>query len=210
MDETVVKKTRANKKKVVIGISGASGIIYGLRAVEVLNEYGYDQYVIITNAAIKVAEKENGIDLVHEVRKFTSNIFMENEIDAPTSSSSFTVTTKGMIIIPCSINTLAYIAHGFASNLLTRSAINYLRSRQKLVLVIRETPLGQIELYNALKIAKAGGIIMPASPGFYIKPTKIQYLIDFIVGKALDLLGIRNELYKRWSKSDQDPSYQVS
>ncbi|AEE93578.1 3-octaprenyl-4-hydroxybenzoate carboxy-lyase [Acidianus hospitalis W1] len=209
MDETVVKKTRANKK-VVIGISGASGIIYGLRAVEVLKEYGYDQYVIITNAAIKVAEKENGIDLVHEVRKFTSNIFMENEIDAPTSSSSFTVTTKGMIIIPCSINTLAYIAHGFTSNLLTRSAINYLRSRQKLVLVIRETPLGQIELYNALKIAKAGGIIMPASPGFYIKPTKIQDLIDFIVGKALDLLGIRNELYKRWSKSDQDPSYQVS
>jgi 4-hydroxy-3-polyprenylbenzoate decarboxylase len=209
MGETVVKKTRANKK-VVIGISGASGIIYGLRAVEVLKEYGYDQYVIITNAAIKVAEKENGIDLVHEVRKFTSNIFMENEIDAPTSSSSFTVTTKGMIIIPCSINTLAYIAHGFTSNLLTRSAINYLRSRQKLVLVIRETPLGQIELYNALKIAKAGGIIMPASPGFYIKPTKIQDLIDFIVGKALDLLGIRNELYKRWSKSDQDPSYQVS
>ncbi|MFP3162864.1 MAG: UbiX family flavin prenyltransferase [Acidianus hospitalis] len=209
MDETVVKKTRANKK-VVIGISGASGIIYGLRTVEVLKEYGYDQYVIITNAAIKVAEKENGIDLVHEVRKFTSNIFMENEIDAPTSSSSFTVTTKGMIIIPCSINTLAYIAHGFTSNLLTRSAINYLRSRQKLVLVIRETPLGQIELYNALKIAKAGGIIMPASPGFYIKPTKIQDLIDFIVGKALDLLGIRNELYKRWSKSDQDPSYQVS
>ena len=205
----MVKKTRANKK-VVIGISGASGIIYGLRAVEVLKEYGYDQYVIITNAAIKVAEKENGIDLVHEVRKFTSNIFMENEIDAPTSSSSFTVTTKGMIIIPCSINTLAYIAHGFTSNLLTRSAINYLRSRQKLVLVIRETPLGQIELYNALKIAKAGGIIMPASPGFYIKPTKIQDLIDFIVGKALDLLGIRNELYKRWSKSDQDPSYQVS
>jgi 4-hydroxy-3-polyprenylbenzoate decarboxylase len=209
MGEIVVKKTRANKK-VVIGISGASGIIYGLRAAEVLKEYGYDQYVIITNAAIKVAEKENGMDLVHEVRKFTSNIFMENEIDAPTSSSSFTVTTKGMIIIPCSINTLAYIAHGFTSNLLTRSAINYLRSRQKLVLVIRETPLGQIELYNALKIAKAGGIIMPASPGFYIKPTKIQDIIDFIVGKALDLLGIRNELYKRWSKSDQDPSYQVS
>ncbi len=206
----MVKKTRANKKRVVIGISGASGIVYGLRSVEVLKNYGYEDYVIISNAAIKVAEKENGIDLINEVKKFTSNVFMEDEIDAPPSSSSFTVTTKGMVIIPCSINTLAYIAHGFSSNLLTRSAINYLRSRQKLVLVIRETPLGQIELYNALKVSRAGGIIMPASPGFYIKPKTIQDLIDFIVGKAFDLLGIKNELYKRWSKSDQDPSYQVS
>ncbi|WP_236748912.1 UbiX family flavin prenyltransferase [Acidianus manzaensis] len=203
----MVKEARANetkttkkRKKVIIGVSGSSGIIYGIRAIEFLSKEGYDTYVIITKPAIKVAEDENGIDLLSEVNKFSKNVFTEDQIDAPMASSSFTVITKGMIIIPCSINTLAYIASGITSNLLTRTAINFLRTKGRLVLVIRETPLGEIELQNALKVTRAGGIIMPASPGFYTKPKTVDDIINFIVGKSIDLLGIRNNLYHRWSK----------
>ncbi|AWR97146.1 UbiX family flavin prenyltransferase [Acidianus sulfidivorans JP7] len=195
-DEAKVK----NNKKVIIGISGSSGIIYGIKTVEFLSKEGYNTFVIVTKPAIKVAKEENDIDLISELSKFTKKIFLEDQIDAPMASSSFTVTTKGMIIIPCSINTLAYIASGITSNLLTRTAINFLRTKRRLILVIRETPLGEIELENALKVSKAGGIIMPASPGFYIKPETIDDMINFIVGKAIDLLGIKNSLYRRWSK----------
>lgn len=208
----MAEKARANEakdnkaKKVVIGISGASGVIYGIKAVEYLSKNNYQVYTIVTKAAIRVAEKENGIDLIREISTFTDNVYMEDEIEAPTSSSSFTVLTKGMIIIPCSINTLAHIAAGIANNLLTRTAINFLRTRRKVVLVVRETPLGPIELENALKVSLAGGIIMPASPGFYTKPKTIEDVINFVVGKALDLLGIQNNLYRRWAKSNQDSS----
>lgn len=212
----MAEKTRADEaknsksKRVIIGISGASGVIYGIKAVEYLSKSKYEPHVIITRSAIKVAKKENEVDLVNEISKFSKYVYMEDEIDAPTSSSSFTVLTKGMIVIPCSINTLAHIAAGIANNLLTRTAINFLRTRRKLVLVLRETPLGSIELENALKISMAGGIIMPASPGFYTKPKTLEDMINFVVGKAFDLIGIRNNLYRRWSKSDQDSSFPIS
>ncbi|NON62205.1 MULTISPECIES: UbiX family flavin prenyltransferase [Acidianus] len=208
----MAKKTRANKGKrpIVIGISGASGVIYGIRTIQVLHELGYPVYAIVSSSAKKVCKIENEFDINEEIVKYTSFIYSDKDLDASTSSSSFTVLTKGMIIIPCSIKTMALIASGVTSTLISRTAINFLRTKGKLVLVIRETPLGSIELKNALTISRSGGIILPASPGFYSKPKTIQDMIDFIVGKALDMVGIDHRIYKRWSKSDQDLSSQAS
>jgi len=196
---------RRENETVVVGITGASGVIYGLRAIRVLREYGYNVIVIYTREAEKVARIECNIDIADYLKEYASSIYTEDEIEAPPSSSSFIVTTKGMIIIPCSIRTLAEIANGLAYNLVSRTAINFLRVKKKVVLVIRETPLGYLELYNALKVSKAGGIILPASPAFYIKPKNLNDIIDFVVGKALDMLEINHELYKRWTKVDHTP-----
>ncbi len=193
-------------KVVTIGISGASGVIYGIVAVKALSELNYKTHVVYTKGAIKVAEKEMSIDLVKELSKYANYIYSEDELDAPISSSSFIVNTEGMIVIPCSIRTLAEISHGIANNLLNRAALNYIRVGKRLVLVIRETPLGVIELRNALSLAKLGVIILPASPGFYHRPKSIEDMIDFIVGKALDMLNIKHQLYRRWGGDEIEPS----
>jgi len=197
--EAGAKGGKGKTKRIIIGISGASGSIYGLRTVEVLNDLGYEVHVIVSKSALKVAQKELNINLIDELKRYTPYIYNQTQIEAAPSSSSFSVTAKGMIIIPCSIKTLAEIANGIGSNLISRTALNFIRTKKRLVLVIRETPLGAIELENALKLAKIGVIIMPASPAFYVIPKTIDDMIDFIVGKALDLLGIKHNIYKRWT-----------
>ncbi|ACP46042.1 3-octaprenyl-4-hydroxybenzoate carboxy-lyase [Sulfolobus islandicus Y.G.57.14] len=196
--EAGTKSGREKAKRVIIGISGASGTIYGIRTVQFLNELGYETHIIISKSAEKVAQKELGINLIEELKKYSSNIYIQSQIEAAPSSSSFSITSESMIIIPCSIKTLAEIANGIGSNLLSRTALNFIRTNKKLVLVIRETPLGAIELENALKLARLGVLIMPASPAFYILPKTIDEMVNFVVGKALDLLGINHDIYKRW------------
>lgn len=197
--EAGAKGGKGKTKRIIIGISGASGSIYGLRTVEVLNDLGYEVHVIVSKSALKVAQKELNINLIDKLKRYTPHIYNQTQIEAAPSSSSFSITAKGMIIIPCSIKTLAEIANGIGSNLISRTALNFIRTKKRLVLVIRETPLGAIELENALKLAKIGVIIMPASPAFYVMPKTIDDMIDFIVGKALDLLGIKHNIYKRWT-----------
>ncbi|BDB97576.1 UbiX family flavin prenyltransferase [Saccharolobus caldissimus] len=197
--EAGAKGGKGKAKRIIIGISGASGSIYGLRTVEVLNNLGYEVHVIVSKSALKVAQKELNINLIDELKRYTPHIYKQTQIEAAPSSSSFSITAKGMVIIPCSIKTLAEIANGIGSNLISRTALNFIRTKKRLVLVIRETPLGAIELENALKLAKIGVIIMPASPAFYVMPKTINDIIDFIVGKALDLLGIKHNIYKRWT-----------
>lgn len=196
--EAGTKSGREKAKRVIIGISGASGTIYGIRTVQFLNELGYETHIIISKSAEKVAQKKLGINLIEELKKYSSNIYIQSQIEAAPSSSSFSITSESMIIIPCSIKTLAEIANGIGSNLLSRTALNFIRTNKKLVLVIRETPLGAIELENALKLARLGVLIMPASPAFYILPKTIDEMVNFVVGKALDLLGIKHDIYKRW------------
>ena len=193
-------KSGNKKGTIVIGISGASGIIYGLKTVKTLYELGYETEIILSQEARKVAKLECDIDIDSYLQKYSSKIYMEYQIEEPPSSSSHIVETEGMVIVPCSIKTLAEIANGIASNLLSRAALNFLRMKKTLILVIRETPLGTIELSNALKVSKAGGIILPASPGFYHNPQTIDDLVNFIVGKILDLLKIPNSLYRHWNK----------
>jgi polyprenyl P-hydroxybenzoate and phenylacrylic acid decarboxylases len=187
---------QGSQKTFVVGITGSSGIIYGIRTVQVLKSLGFKVIVIYTRESAKVALLEHDLDLDMALRKYTDMVYTEEQIEAPPSSSSYKL--DGMVIVPCSIRTLAEISSGLTYNLVSRTAANVLRTRGKLVLVIRETPLGVIELRNALTAAEAGAIILPASPGFYSKPKTIQDVIDFVVGKTLDMLNVSHNLYRKW------------
>ena len=187
--------------KGVLGITGASGIIYGVRLAEELNRSGVEVHTIFTEAAKKTSEYELE-DAYQRVKKVSKKVYREEDIDeAPASGSSG---FSFMAIAPCSIRTLGSVANGIADNLLTRAAMVNLKERKKLLLVIRETPLSTIDIMNMLKVSIAGAIVMPASPGFYSKPKSVEDMVNFIVGKALDILEIKHNLYKRW-KADEQP-----
>jgi len=182
----------------VVGISGASGIIYGLRLLEVLNALGHEVHTIVTEAALKVAEAEccTPGKVLEFVRARSKNVYSEDDLLSPLSSSSYLV--DGVAVAPCSLKTLSDVASSRPSNLLTRSVINALRTRRRVVLLIRETPLGTLDLLNAFKASVAGATIMPASPGFYTSPSTIADLVDFVVGKVLDALDVGHSIYRRW------------
>lgn len=192
----------------VIGISGASGVVYGLRLTRVLAELGYNLILTITSAARQVIQEELEMEIPDLNRDdFLSRFFKPAVLErvryyhyqdllSPISSGSFP--TSGMVIIPCSVSTLSQVANGASQNLLERAADVTLKERRKLILVPRETPFSAIHLENMLKLARLGVDIVPANPGFYGMPKRIDDLIDFVVGKVLDLLGIEAELFKRW------------
>lgn len=193
-------------RKLIVGITGASGILYALRLLdhcELFSDYYKEVFVIYTKAAEKVAEIEEETDLVKELekKKCISSIYSDEDFSAPLSSSSFIVGSD-MIIVPASLNTIAKLAHGIQDNLLLRAALSVLRVKGRLVIVPRETPLSTVDLENLLRLSQNGAVILPASPGFYIKPREVIELVDFVVGKILDVLGIENKLYKRW-KGDE-------
>lgn len=182
-------------KRLVVGISGASGIIYGVRLLQVLKMSNVETHLVITRAAEKVMEVEGELSLI-QIRKLSTRFYSVNDVAAPISSGSFL--TDGMVVIPCSTKTLAGIANGFSDNLLLRAADVTVKERRPLILVVRETPLSTIHLRNMLKLANIGVTILPASPAFYHKPTTVNDLVDHIVGKVLDILNIKHELYERW------------
>ncbi|VVC03024.1 Flavin prenyltransferase UbiX [Candidatus Burarchaeum australiense] len=177
--------------KIVVGISGASGIVYGKRLVEALKER--KPSVVITDGARRTAKLER----VELPRKNGKTIYGEQDFRAQFASGS--AAADVMIVCPCSMKTLSAVANGYADNLLTRSADVVIKEGGRLVLVLREMPLSAIHLENALKLARLGAVIMPASPGFYGKPRKIEDMIDFVVGRAMKAAGIENQLYKRWN-----------
>lgn len=184
--------------RAVIGISGASGAIYGVKLIDVLNKKGIDVYTIITKNGLEILRSECGENIISKLKISSKGFYHEEEWSAPMASSSWVF--DFMIIAPCSVKTLAAISHGLSINLLIRAALNAIRMGKKLVLVIRETPLSVFDLENALKVAKVGVTILPASPGFYHNPKDIDDLINFIVGKVLDVLDIDHNLYKRWGE----------
>lgn len=192
----------------VVGITGSSGIIYGLRLVEVLSSFGHEVHVILSEEAKLVSADEclSEDKLMNLLKKISSYVYSEHDFTAPIASSSYLV--DGTIVIPCTLKTLGEIANSIQSTLITRAALNSLRLRRPLIVVVRETPLSTLDIVNMLKISLSGGVVMPASPAFYSKPQSIQDLVDFIVGKILDVLGVENNLYKRWEglKSTQGTS----
>jgi 4-hydroxy-3-polyprenylbenzoate decarboxylase len=177
--------------KIAVAITGASGVVYGLRLLEFLEEQKIEYVCMLTNAAKKIFEyevKDGTLDL--------SKCLKENAIDANIASGSYKM--DAMVIAPCSMKTLAAVANGYASNIVTRTADVFIKEGRKLVIVPRETPLSAIHLENMLKLSRLGVTILPAMPGFYNKNESIDDMVDFIVGKVLDALNIDNDLYIRW------------
>lgn len=195
--------------ELVVAITGASGAVYGLRCIEALSNAGIKQNVIISDAAAQVIKHETGLDVsggatdaktavaVHlGVGADSFEVYDVDDLMAPFCSGSYVI--DGMIVIPCSMSTLARINQGIAANLILRSADVMLKERRKLVLVARETPLSLVHLRNMLQLTQAGGIIVPAMPAFYHRPESIDDVIDFVVGKTLDQFGIDHGLFRRF------------
>ncbi len=188
------------RKGLVIGVSGASGVVYTyalLNNIDLLRKYYERIYVIETRFARKIAEYEIGTTISTIAQRQGIDVFDEDDMDSILASSSNLI-NHDMIIVPCSLNTVAKLAHGIQDNLLLRTASSIIRMKGKLVIVFRETPLSLIDLGNLAKLARMGAIILPASPAFYHKPVEIKDLIDFIVGKILDVLDIEHNIYRRW------------
>lgn len=182
-------------EKIIVGISGSSGSVLGIRFLEVLKKMGIESHLIISETAEKLIEHETKYK-VSEVKKLASKVYDYKDLFAPIASGSFR--TKGMVIIPCSMKTLAGIASGYSDNLMLRAADVCLKERRKLILVARETPLSLIHIENMRKVTLAGGIVLPPILTMYSKPKKIEEMVDHIIGKVLDSLGIENKIYRRW------------
>lgn len=183
-------------KRLIVGISGASGVIYGVRLLQVLKDVQEVQTHLIISSG---AETTLGLETTYEieqVQKLADVHYHEKDLAAAVSSGSFQ--TAGMVIAPCSIKTLSGIANSYNENLLQRAADVCLKERRKLVLVPRETPLHQGHLELMSKVSQFGGVILPPFPAFYHQPETIMDLIDQTVGKILDQFDIQHSLFKRW------------
>lgn len=188
-------------KQVILGITGASGAPYAQRLAQCLAQQDLHLHVCATPPARAVIADELGIHkLTVETLLGESNervtLYSHREIGARIASGSFVM--HGMVICPCSAHSLAAVAAGLADNLVTRAAMVTLKESRRLILVPREMPLSTIELQNMLRLSQAGAIICPACPGFYAKPTAVSDLVDFVVGRVLDLLGLEHGLSTRW------------
>ena len=186
--------------RVIVAISGATGVIYGIKLLEALqNNKICEIHLLITPWAERIIESETNFS-VKQVKNYASYYYEINDFDAPIASGSFK--TDGMVIVPCSMKTLSAIAHGYADNLITRSADVIIKENRKLILVPRETPLSAIHLENMMKLARLGIVILPPIPAFYYKPKSLNEIIDHSVSKILDHLGIENHLYQRWGEEN--------
>jgi len=174
--------------KVVVAITGASGSIIGLRLIEELKKRKVKVFTLISSTGKKVIEEEVGTNVKPD--------FEEDDLFSPLASSS--QVPDACVICPCTMKTLGSIANGYSDNLITRVADNCLRMKKKVILCVRETPLSLIHIENMRKVALAGAMIMPLNIAFYFKPEKIEDLINFLIGKILDLLYIEHNLYRRW------------
>lgn len=181
--------------KIVLAITGASGAIYGIRTLEELKKAGCKVYLIISKNAKKIIKHETSYEL-KDLISAADKYFEEDEIAAEMASGSFRY--DGAAIVPCSLKTMGAIASGYADNLITRMSMCSLKEGRKIVIVPRETPLDLISLENMVKVKKSGAVILPAMPAFYHRPESVDDIVNHVVGKILDQLGVEHELFKRW------------
>jgi 4-hydroxy-3-polyprenylbenzoate decarboxylase len=186
--------------RLIIAITGASGVIYGIRALEVLKRLKIHTHLIITEWGAKNIKIETDTT-VDYVKSLATSFYDDDNMAAPVSSGSFKV--DGMIVIPCSTKTLASIANALDDSLVSRAAGVCIKEQRKLVLVPRETPLSKIHLKNMTKLANTSAVILPAMPGFYHRPKTMDDLINHLVGKVLDQFNIEHNLFKRWGEGYQ-------
>jgi 4-hydroxy-3-polyprenylbenzoate decarboxylase len=184
--------------KFVIGISGSSGVIYGIRFLQALSKLNIETHLVLSKWARKNIEIETD-ENIEEILKTASFSYDETNMAAAISSGSFR--TNGMVIIPCSMKTMSSIANGYDDNLISRAASVTIKENRRLVIVPRETPLSKIHISNMLKLSEIGVIILPAMPGFYHKPKTVEDLISHIIGKTLDQFEIKNNTFARWGNN---------
>lgn len=203
-------------KDLVVALSGASGMPYGLRLLEVLLETQRTIHLTLSPSAAQVLEQEVGrrveverfrlVDLLGPIadRAAAGQIHYHHYRDFGAGIASGSFPTEAMVICPCSMGTVAAIAHGLSQNLIQRAADVHLKERRRLVLVPRETPLSTIQLRNLLNCAEAGATILPAMPAFYTQPRSLDDCIDFVVGRICDQLGIEHRLLRRWGEESNE------
>ena len=181
--------------KVLLSLGGASGSIYGIRLLEELLKFKVEVHLIISDGAKKILEHETKYNF-GDLKKKANFYYDNSDMFAGPASGSFKI--DAMIICPCSMKTLSAIANGYGNTLTSRAASCCLKEERKLILVARETPLDLPGIKNMLSAKQAGATILPAMPGFYHKPQKIEDLVDFLIGKILDQLKIKHALFTRW------------
>lgn len=182
--------------RVIVGITGASGAVYGLSLLRALQGLGHEVHCVVSEYGWKVLDHECGV-AEGDLRPLVSALYPVDDITAPIASGSFRADV--MAVAPCSMRTLAAIAGGLAGNLLCRAADVMLKERKNLVLAVRESPFSAIHLENMLKLARLGVGILPASPGFYHQPKTIDELVAMMTGRILDSMGVANDCFTRWN-----------
>jgi 4-hydroxy-3-polyprenylbenzoate decarboxylase len=187
----------SNSKRLIVGITGATGIIYGVRLLELLRQTDVETHLVVSRAGDLTRAHELGIS-AKQLRELASVTYPIDDIGAALSSGSFR--TMGMVVAPCSVKTLAEIATGVTSNLLARAADVILKERRRLVLLVRETPLHTIHLKNMLAVTECGGIIVPPVPAFYTMPQSIDEMVTNTACRVLDLFDIDAGNLKRWGE----------
>ncbi len=185
-------------KRIIVGMSGASGVIYGIRTLEHLREMeDVETHLVMSEGARINIKIETDYD-VDDVKKLADTVHRDDNLAAPISSGSFR--TAGMIVIPCSVKSLSGIVNSYGDRLLSRAADVCLKEKRKLVLVVRETPLHKGHLQMMVKADDLGALVLPPMPAFYHKPQSINDIIDQTIGKAFDYLGLEHQLFQRWGE----------
>ena|SRR5437899_3112078 len=185
----------AEPRRIIVGITGATGTIFGVRLLEMLQDTDVETHLVLSRWAARTLVHETTYT-VERVHALATHVHPIADQGAPISSGSFV--TSGMIVVPCTVRTLAAIAHGLGDNLIHRAADVILKERRRLVLAVREAPLSEIHLENMLKLARMGAVIAPPMPAFYGRPQSIDDLVNYTVARLLDQLDIHLDVDKRW------------
>lgn len=189
--------------RLIVGISGASGVIYGVRMLQMLRALGVETHLVMSKSAQLTLTHETDLS-VAEVKALADVTYSNADIGASIASGSFRV--SGMVIAPCSIKTLSEIASGITGSLLSRAADVTLKERRRLVLMLRETPLHLGHLRSMVAVTEAGAIVSPPVPAFYARPASIDEMVDHSVGRVLDLFGIESGAVRRWNPGNDMPA----
>lgn len=199
----------------IVSLTGASCSIYGIRLAEELAKLGNQVTIIFSNNGLKVAAYELKKSILNKnfeeikkilfIEKVQSLILIEDNQNIFAPCASGTNAAKGMIVLPCSMGTLSAISQGLSSNLIQRAADVMLKERKRLIVCTREAPYSLIHLKNMVNLTEAGGIILPCSPGFYLQPESLNDIVNFMVGKVLDVLGIDHNVCPKWKQSNEIP-----
>jgi 4-hydroxy-3-polyprenylbenzoate decarboxylase len=199
---TAMPQSAPAPRRIIVAISGASGAVYGVRLLQVLREApGVESHLVGSSAGWRNVQEEHRLERT-AIEALAHRVHDIQDVGAAIASGSFQC--SGMVVAPCSMRTLAAIAHGLSDNLLTRAADVVLKERRRLVLMVRESPLSLIHLRNMVSVTEAGAIICPPMPAFYLRPQSVDDIVDFSVARALDLLEVPHTLAARWQGQEKE------